>query len=165
MTAQSAIEKELDELRTSSTDEQTVSTTTLSELNELAMLIAVLRDDEKRAKDAAKDITAQLEAKENRMVEILLENGMQNYRAPAGLCSLSFRTSVRQPQGDARNQFYEWLKKENRFEDMISVNSQTLNSYYKEQFELAKERGDSDFSIPGLTEVKINPSLSFKRNK
>lgn len=163
MTQQSAIEKELNELRESGT-EQTVAAPTLDSMNKLAEEIAELRDKEKAAKDVAKGITAELEARENKMVELLLENGMHNYRAPAGLCYLAFKTSVRQPQGDEQTKFYEFLKKEGLFESMISVNSQKLNSYYKEQFELAKERGQDDFVIPGLTEVKINPSLNFKRS-
>lgn len=161
MTNTSAMEKELDEIRG---EGATVSAPTLESMNKLAEQIADLRDKEKAAKDVVKGITADLEAKENSMVELLLENGMHNYRAPAGLCYLAFKTSVRQPQGDEQTKFYDFLKKNGLFETMISVNSQKLNSYYKEQFELAKERGESDFAIPGLTEVKINPSLNFKRS-
>jgi hypothetical protein len=143
----------------------------LAEMNLLADDIAALRDEEKRLADLKSDITKQLEAKENRVSEILLENGLTSYKAPAGLMGLSFRTSVRQPQGENVIAWLDYLKKQYGSLEgaiqagMLTTNSMKLNAFYKEQFELAKERGEGDFQVPGLTEVKINPTLTFRRTR
>lgn len=155
---------ELDALREGVTEVK-LPETSLAEMNKLAEEISELRDKEKELSDLKKDVTMKLEAKEQRVTELLLENGITSYKAPAGAMGLSFRTSVRQPQGEEQAKFYAYLKSRGEFDTMISVNSMKLNAYFKEQLELAKERGDSDFQIPGLTEVKINPTLSFRRTR
>lgn len=158
-------EKELDALRAGLTTAEPADASSLPEMNALAEEIANLRDREKELSDAKKKITEALDLKENRVTEILLENNLTSYKAPAGTMYLAFKTSVRQPQGDERVKFYDWLKKEGRFEEMVSVNSMTLNSFYKEQLELAKETGKSEFAIPGLTEIKVTPTLNFRRTR
>jgi hypothetical protein len=154
-------EQELDVLRASLPKDSP----SISEMNDLASEIAALRDREKELADAKKLITENLEAKESRVTELMIENQLTSYKAPAGLLSVGFRTSVRQPQGEDQGKFYAYLKEKGLFDSMISVNSMKLNSFYKEEFELAKERGEDDFSIPGLTEVKLNPTLSFRRTR
>lgn len=161
------LETELNALRAKQTEETTnVAEVTLAEMNGLAASIAQLRDEEDAASQVKKKATQALEAVETRMLTLLLENNLQNYKAPAGLCSVTARTSVKTPKTPQEKQaLYDYLKAQGRFDDLISVNSATLNSYYKEEFELAKERGDDDFKIPGLTEVTVTPNLSFRRPK
>lgn len=154
-------ESELDELRASLPKDSP----SIGEMNDLAAEIAELRDKEKEMSDAKKLVTEKLEVKENRVTELMMENNLTSYKAPSGLLSVGFRTSVRQPQGDDQTKFYTYLKEKGLFDTMISVNSMKLNSFYKEEFELAKERGQDDFAIPGLTEVKLNPTLSFRRTR
>lgn len=153
------LEQELEALRA-----EGEAAPTVKEMNDLAEEIARLRSEEDEASDKKKAITAKLEAAENKMVELLITNNLKNYRAPAGLASLSFRTSVKTPKTpEQKTLFFEYLRKTGRYDDMVSVNSQTLNSFYKEQLELAKERGEDDVQIPGITEITVNPNLSFKR--
>lgn len=158
-------EKELEALRAGAAVAEPTSPS-VKEMNELADKIAQLRDDESAASDVKKKITANLEAAENRMVELLLENNLTSYRAPSGLAGLSFRTSVKTPKTpEQRKAFFDFLKSIGRYDELVSVNSQSLNSFYKEQLELAKEKGQDDIEIPGLTEVTINPNLSFRRSR
>jgi hypothetical protein len=171
--AKNFTEDDLNALRKSLTsgDSEVTPTdaSTLGEMNTISEEICALRDEEKRLADLKSEITKRLEAKENRVTEILLENGLNSYKAPTATMSLSFRTSVRQPQGENVILWIESLKKEYESLEgaiqagMLSTNSMKLNSWYKEKIELAKEQGQEDFQIPGLTEVKINPTLSFRR--
>jgi hypothetical protein len=46
---------------------------------------------------------------------------------------------------------------------MISVNSQTLNSFAKKELEAAKETGDIDFKIPGLGEPTLTEMIALRR--
>ena len=137
---------------------------TIEEMNLLAELILTLRKEEDEANRIKKDITAKLEKAENEMLLALQGNDMTSYRSPSGLCSVSFRTSVRTPKTlEEKEAFYSFLKEKGYYDDLISVNSQKLNGFYKEQMELAKERGDEDFEIPGIKEVTMTPNLSFRR--
>jgi len=139
--------------------------TSLAEMNTLAEEIATLRDEEKAASDAKHEITARLEAKEDKMLESLMANDIRSYKAPAGTVSIGFRTSAKLPQGDDRKAFYDHLKAIGKFDIMISVSSQVYNAYVKEQFDLAKERGEGEPTIPGVSEVKMTPRLSFRKTR
>lgn len=145
--------------------QETSPNTSLSEMNTLAHQIADLRDEEKAAAEIKAEISQKLEAKEQRVLEILMENSLTNYKAPDGTMSLSFRLSARLPHGEERVKFYEHLKAQGKFDELISVSSPTFNAYVKEQFELAQEQGLGEPEIPGVTEVKTLPRLSFRRTR
>lgn len=143
---------------------ETVTTVTTLELNKQLELIAELRAKEAEAKAARDAITQELEQEESKMLEMLGQSDLTSYRGPAGMASISFRTSVKTPKTpEQRAAFFEYLKKVGVYDAMITVNSQTLNSFYKSQLEQAKEDGLEDFRLPGVDEVTINPILSFRK--
>lgn len=61
--------------------------------------------------------------------------------------------------------FFEYLKKNNMFEAMATVNSMTLNAFYKEEMARAISEGKDDFNIPGVKESSMHASLSIRKNK
>jgi hypothetical protein len=138
---------------------------TLGTLNRLMGEVKELRDKETRVNFEKKLITDELEAKEAALMEILVSNNMGSFRSPYGLASISKRLSVKTPKSeDDRKKFFEYLKEKGVYDHLITVNSMTLNSYYKEEFAAAEQRGDADtFTIPGITEVTIQPILSFRK--
>ena len=138
---------------------------TLNQMNEICAEIARLRGEETRIKFEAKGIADALEIKEKEVLDTLVANELKSYRSPSGLASLSFRTSVKTPKTDEdRSKFFEYLKSKGIYDAMISVNSMTLNSWYKEEFAGAEQAGTADtFEIPGLTEVTVSPILSFRK--
>ena len=73
------------------------------------------------------------------------------------------RFSVKVPQGDDKLAFFEYLKGIGSFEDMATVNSNTLNSWYKEKLEAALAEGEIELKIPGIAEAKINKTLGFRK--
>lgn len=95
----------------------------------------------------------------------LKEFGKTSYSiAEVGTFTAREKLSVTLPQGEAREQFYTWLKERGVFEQMVSVNYNTLNSLYKEEFELAKNEGRADkFEVPGIGAPTYSTSLAFKR--
>ena len=134
-------------------------------LNQQVKLILDLRTEEARISNEKKAITEKLDEAESKMREILEQAGMTSYKSPFGTTSISYRTSVKTPKtAEDRAKFFEHLKKLGLYDNMVTVNSQTLNSFYKSELEQAKERGDSDFEIPGLTEVTLSPILMFRRS-
>ena len=47
---------------------------------------------------------------------------------------------------------------------MLSVNSNTLNSFHEEEFELAKERGDFKWRLPGCSDPEIYRTLNMRKD-
>lgn len=140
--------------------------TNLQAMNDLGKKIAELREKEKAASDVKKLITADLEEAEAQATQILVDNELKSYRSPFGLMSLAFLTSAKTPKTpEAKAAVFELLKRMGRYDDMVSVNSQTLNSFVKEQCEIAKESGAPEPEILKLVEVTVLPRLSFTRPK
>jgi hypothetical protein len=135
---------------------------TTDELNKQCELISKLRVEEAIISGQRKEVLEKLDEAERRMVEMLAESGITSYKSPFGSAVLAHRTSVKIPRTpDDREKFFAFLKSRGLFETMISVNSNTLNSFYKSELELAKERKDPDFAIPGIEGVTITPVLRF----
>lgn len=126
--------------------------------------IAHLRKLEAEKKAVASLITKELEAAEERMLELLEQANLKNFKSDLGTVTRTYRTSVRTPKTpEDRQAFFEYLKKEGLYDSMISVNSVSLTSYYKEGLANAEAAGLADFSIPGINEVTLIPTLSFRR--
>ena len=135
-------------------------------LNEKAARIAELRDIEAELSASKKKITEELEALEMTAINALIEAGLKSYPAPSGMLTVTYRTSVKTPKTpEEKESFYSYLKDKGDYDNLISVNSMKLNSYYKEQMALAIERGDQDFKIPGIEGVTVTPGLSFTKPK
>lgn len=137
---------------------------TMDEINAQISKIADLRVKEAAAAQAKKMVLDELEVAENKMIEMLIACNMKSHRGPDGMAVISYKTSVKTPKTpEHRAAFFAYLKEQGLYDAMISVNSQTLNSLYKEGLEQAKNDGKDDYQIPGITEVTINPSLSFRK--
>lgn len=64
---------------------------------------------------------------------------------------------------DQRDAFFAFLKKRKIFENLVTVNHQTLNAFYKTEFENAVEAGNHEFHIPGIDEPKIQQYITFRK--
>lgn len=59
----------------------------------------------------------------------------------------------------------EYLIKKDIYDDMVSFNATTMNSWYNEEYERAKEEMDLDFHIDGMEISSNKISLSVKGAK
>lgn len=126
--------------------------------------IAELRAKEAAASQAKKMITEELEKEELKMVEMLEASDMTQFRTDEGLAYISYKTSIKVPKDEeSRRLFFGQLKELGEFDQLITVNSMTLNSWYKAKFEEAREKG-IQFEAKGLAPPEITPSLSFRRS-
>ncbi len=136
---------------------------TVAEMNKQLEKIRELRQKEAVIANEKKMVTNELELEEGRMIDMLERSGLNSYKGPHGQAIITAKTSVKIPRSsEDREAFFNYLKELELYDSMIGVNSQTLNSFYKSQFEAAKERGDIDFQIPGIGEVELRKSLSFR---
>lgn len=140
---------------------------TIEEINKLSEEISILRTTESKIKYGLKQVTDQLDIAETKMMQYLEENQLQRYSSPVGMFSLAQYTSVKTPKTpEDKEKFYTYLKEKGLYENMVSVNSQTLNSFFKEELAMAEQTNegvDPATLIPGLTEVTLTPRLSFRK--
>lgn len=136
------------------------------DLNSKAEQIAQLRTEEAQAGAVKKAISEQLEKAELQMIEMLIAADLKTYPAPAGKCTVTYRTSVKLPQSpEDKEALANYCREKNKYDLVFKANSQSLNSFWKEEFELAQEAGADDFKMPGVDGITITPNLSFTRNK
>lgn len=143
---------------------ETKAAVTVDDLRAQVARIAELRDFSKEIGNTKKLNDEILDEEERKMLAMLEEANLKSFRSELGLVSASHRKSVATPKTpEDRDAFRKYLESVGMFETMWSVNSQTLNSYYKTEFEKAVEKGEEDFSLPGISGETITPILMFKR--
>lgn len=159
--------QELEELRSKmvAPTVEATPTTSLREMNELAEKIADLRDRKKDAEEIVSALSSELEFAQKRVIDLMIENELTSYKAPAGVMSVTHHFTAKLPQGDEKVKCFDYLKSIGRFEEMASIHSQTFNSWVKEQYDLAKERGEGEPTLPGVSDVKTMLRISFRRTK
>lgn len=136
------------------------------ELTGLVAKLADLRSKEDQASQAKKVITQELEATELRLLELLEQSGLKDFSCGSGKIYLSFRSSVKIPRTPEEiAALAEYLRAQGKYDMVFKPNSASLNSCWKEEFELAKERGELDFNMPGVAGVTLIPTLNFRSPK
>ena len=137
----------------------------VASLEALAKQIADQRLVCDQAQMVRKEADKKLDELEFKMIETLNALGKDAYLSEVGRFGISHRTSIRLPVGEDREKFFNYLKETGQFDKLIGINSNTLNAWYKTEFERAKEEGRVDsFSIPGLGEPSLTEILSLRKN-
>ncbi len=128
--------------------------------------ISEFRKLEASINETKKEVAKQLEDEEEKMLAMLDASGLDSFKCEFGLVSVGHRSSVLTPKTpEDREAFKQYLISEGTWEQQWSVPSATVNSIWKDAFEAATARGDSDFKIPGLGGVTIIKNLSFRKAK
>jgi ATP phosphoribosyltransferase regulatory subunit HisZ len=107
---------------------------------------------------------AELEKKKAELLGALEEAGLENFKVP-GLGQIGVRNnfSVTMPKDpDEKQKFMDFLKHTNN-EGLLTVNHQTLNSFYREVLDRAIEQENPDFVVPGLGEAKHYKTLFMRK--
>lgn len=90
---------------------------------------------------------------------------LANFKVPGfGNAIVQDKFSVKVPrEPDEKQKLFDYLKERDQFMEMVTVNSQTLNSYYKQELEIAKDEGNEDFELPGVGLPMHYQSLMMKK--
>ena len=144
---------------------QEVST---KELDACVHSLRMIQEQYEQQSAMAKELHFALENQKKKLTELLMKAGKTKYDAEGiGKVQLVDRMSVSYPKDlEARKQFVQWLTEKLGEEGLLTyltVNSQTLNSMYKQEFEHAED--PAMFSIPGLSEPTATTSVRFNRAK
>lgn len=137
--------------------------TTIVALDSVCEKYLDLRAKENEIKIQLKAVQEEKDSYENSIIETLKRHKKTNWATNKGLFSYSIRLGVQTPKDPASKKlFFDYLKEKGLFEHMITVNSQTLNAFYKEEFKAAQNRGEKTFVIPGIQETSGQDVLSFR---
>lgn len=115
-----------------------------------------------------KEHNKKLESLQAKMISVLDRFGRTNYEVPGvGKLVVSERSYVGLPKTPQdKEAFFSYLKDKGIFDELISVNSQTLNSFYKREREIAIEEGRAmGFKIPGIGDPSTSATLRMMKGK
>lgn len=93
----------------------------------------------------------QLNNVNHKILDVLSKTNQTSFKTVHGTVVRNKRFSVRHPSDPAKKDaFFNYLQERGIFKNMVSVNSQTLSSWYRQELDAAVERGEVEFSVPGL---------------
>ena len=144
-----------------------MSEVTVQTLEELAEQMSVLRAEIDEDKKALSEKNGLLEEIEGKFLAHLKELGKTSYKSNFGTISKVEKWRVNLPDTpEAKEQLFAYLM-EKGLKSMLTVNSNTLNSYYMQEWEQVKASGDAEaamsFTVPGLKEPKLHETISFRK--
>lgn len=114
--------------------------------------------------DALKTLKNEALAEINKTIVFhMKENNKTSYKGQHCQIIVKNNFSLSLPQGDDKFKFFDHLKEINEFEALATVHHATLNKWYNEKMETAKEKGIFDFRIPGLPMPSLYQSLSYTK--
>lgn len=117
-----------------------------------------LRDEEKKLNEAKGVIEAKI-------MEQLKSVGNDSYKSSLGTAYISTSLSYKMPKDEEnRAQLFDYLKKQNTFDTLITINSQTFNAWCKAETEAAKAAGTFPFAIPGVEDPISYEAIRFRKN-
>ena len=136
---------------------------TLATMEDLANRGFELRKDIENNRKAEKALQDELRQVKGKLLSYLAHFGLNKYASKSGNVFTKKTFSVRVPKDDeSRDQFFNFLKEEGIFGQLITVNSRTLNSLYNERLEQATEEGKS-FNMPGIEPPTMFEDVNFKK--
>ena len=138
-------------------------TEALSKINDLVTDLATLRGEKAAAEQEVKFINGKITAVEENIIAMLTEAGLKTFDGTKAKVTITERISFRVPKDpDSRAAFFEYLRSRGVFDELITVNAQTLNKFCKTEEEVAVENGEIDFRIPGIETPTIYNDLTFR---
>lgn len=134
-----------------------MSSVTVEELDALVKHLFSLRTKADEQEEVVKAINKEITETESKIVSYMKELDRDKYSAPEGTISVrqQWRWTLPKTPED-REAFFNQLKERGIFDSMITVNSQTYNSFLKAEFEAAQAKGEAlGFKFPGVPEPTL----------
>lgn len=138
----------------------------VGEFEALCKEIFELRLKEEELENQLKAISEAATEKKHKVMAILDSMGKEkHFVGGMGTLYIQNRFTVTMPKEPvAKKAFFDHLREKGIFEDMVTVNHQSLNAYYKNELAAAAEVGNADFKIPGLAEPNLVKTLAVRRS-
>lgn len=140
----------------------------IKELQELVVNLKALRDEYDTKKRDLEDLGAQCDSLESKLMTHLQENDMKSFKVD-GVASISIseRMTVQTPKtNDDKAAFFKWLgttKGDDVMINYMTVNSNSLNSLIKAEYESLTDEQKLLFQVPGLQPAALSYKLSVRK--
>lgn len=120
-----------------------------------------------RMKDELSDASKKLEALKLDALKAMEAMELEKQHVPG--CGTIFRQknfSVKVPKDPSnKSHLFNWIQQQKGsdvLQNMLSIHSASLNSFYKAELEVAKEQGNVDFKIPGIDAPEVYWTLGMR---
>ena len=142
----------------------------VAEMDELITKSAEAWEKHDAAKAIASELYKEAEAIDEKILLALKDAGKSKYFVDGvGTMSIVSKLSVVVPKSlEAKKKFFAHLKKKGEalLYSMLTVNSNTLNSWYNEEINQAEESGKAEgFLVPGIDQPTTRESLRLLRDR
>lgn len=141
--------------------------TSIAEMDQIGADLAALMKVKDEAMAVVDEATKKVEAQKKKLLAYLKHFNREKFEVP-GLGTFYIRSqfSVKTPKSpEAREAFFNYLKQKGAFDDMITVNHQTLNAYYNAELDAAQQAGVENFKIPGLDDPSLYETITMRKAK
>lgn len=136
----------------------------IDELRDKARQVLKHRQLLDEMKSQMSEVQEQYEDAKIEFSQMLDRAGMERYDIDGSTISISERTSVRVPADESdRQAFFDYLRSQGIYERMITVNSRTLNSWYRGEEEAKARDGIFDFQVPGINQISTYRELTIRK--
>lgn len=128
----------------------------LEQMTEKAFELKQIITEEKRQ---ISDLVNDLEMLQLRIIEELEAANLVSFKSKSGTFTYRYNESFKVPKTpEDKEKFFAYLKDKGVYEELVTVNSQTLNSWVKQEIE-----ENIDLQIPGLTKTAPYPVASMRK--
>lgn len=137
---------------------------TLKGLTELCEKLIMAREAKDVINEELKKIAEQIDELEMKILNIMKENALPNFKGAFGTISIKNNKTVAQPEDmSAKIKLFDYLKSQGIFEEMVAVNSRTLSSWANKEIEAREKQGVFGWVPPGLKAPNEYQSLSVRK--
>lgn len=137
---------------------------TVEQFEKICDDISRLRAEIAAKKAEVSKLQDDLDQVEKQAMAMLEASDKTKYVSEAGTIYTAVYESVAVPKGDSKQAFFDYLKQQGIYEEVVTVNSQWLNGWYRKEKEAAIEKGDILFTIPGIENTTSTVRLSFRKS-
>jgi transcriptional regulator of heat shock response len=135
----------------------------LKQLKEMVNELAEKRELYAEEKKRLSEKNQELEELEIGIKRIMEAAGIERFDADTVTVFRKEKTSVRMPKTpEQREALFNYLREQGIFEQLVSINSQTLQSWYKHEVE-ARETAGQVGNIPGIEDVTTYTDLWIRK--
>ena len=136
---------------------------TLKEFEAIIEKAYWLKKEKEEHEEKAAKVGEDLEKLKLQLLAYMEEFEKTSYKSKFGTIIKVEKMSVKTPKDpDSKAAFFAWLDKKGIKDQILTINSKTLNSLYEQEFEQAKESG-ADFNIPGIEAPTTYSQLQMRK--
>jgi hypothetical protein len=135
----------------------------INDLKQRVDRLGALRAEYQAEKSRLAGLNETIEELEREIVRILEAAGLERFDGEEVAVFLREKRSVKVPRDlEARDAFFNYLREQGVFEELITVNAQTLNSWWKQEVEALRSKGLPE-EIPGIGEVTTYNDIQVRK--